>query len=109
MIGGIVEATVVIRNDGTTTADEIVQWYIQDNIAKVSRPVKQLKGYEKVTLKAGESVTVTFSVEGDMLSYLQPKGSFDADPGMFTLFVGPNSRDVLAKSFELKTKMRCTT
>lgn len=109
VIGGIVEATVVIRNDGTTTADEIVQWYIQDNIAKVSRPVKQLKGYEKVTLKAGESVTVTFSVEGDMLSYLQPNGSFDADPGMFTLFVGPNSRDVLAKSFELKTKMRCTT
>lgn len=109
VIGGIVEATVVIRNDGTTTADEIVQWYIQDNIAKVSRPVKQLKGYEKVTIKAGESVTVTFSVEGDMLSYLQPNGSFDADPGMFTLFVGPNSRDVLAKSFELKTKMRCTT
>lgn len=107
--GGIVEATVVIRNDGTTTADEIVQWYIQDNIAKVSRPVKQLKGYEKVTLKAGESVTVTFTVEGDMLRYLQPNGSFDADPGTFTLFVGPNSRDVLAKSFELKTKMRCTT
>lgn len=107
--GGIVEATVVIRNDGATTADEIVQWYIQDNIAKVSRPVKQLKGYEKVTLKAGESVTVTFTVEGDMLHYLQPNGSFDADPGTFTLFVGPNSRDVLAKSFELKTKTRCTT
>lgn len=107
--GGIVEATVVIRNDGATTADEIVQWYIQDNIAKVSRPVKQLKGYEKVTLKAGESVTVTFAVEGDMLHYLQPNGSFDADPGTFTLFVGPNSRDVLAKSFELKTKTRCTT
>lgn len=109
MTGGIVEATVVIRNDGATTADEIVQWYIQDNIAKVSRPVKQLKGYEKVTLKAGESVTVTFTVEGDMLHYLQPNGSFDADPGTFTLFVGPNSRDVLAKSFELKTKTRCTT
>lgn len=107
--GGIVEATVVIRNDGATTADEIVQWYIQDNIAKVSRPVKQLKGYEKVTLKAGESVTVTFTVEGDMLRYLQPNGSFDADPGTFTLFVGPNSRDVLAKTFELKTKTRCTT
>lgn len=109
MTGGIVEATVVIRNDGATTADEIVQWYIQDNIAKVSRPVKQLKAYEKVTLKAGESVTVTFTVEGDMLHYLQPNGSFDADPGTFTLFVGPNSRDVLAKSFELKTKTRCTT
>lgn len=109
MTGGIVEATVVIRNDGATTADEIVQWYIQDNIAKVSRPVKQLKGYEKVTLKAGESVTVTFTVEGDMLHYLQPNGSFDADSGTFTLFVGPNSRDVLAKSFELKTKTRCTT
>lgn len=109
MTGGIVKATVVIRNDGATTADEIVQWYIQDNIAKVSRPVKQLKGYEKVTLKAGESVTVTFAVEGDMLHYLQPNGSFDADPGTFTLFVGPNSRDVLAKSFELKTKTRCTT
>ncbi|MGA9467250.1 MAG: glycoside hydrolase family 3 N-terminal domain-containing protein, partial [Exiguobacterium marinum] len=107
--GGIVEATVVIRNDGATTAEEIVQWYIQDNIAKVSRPVKQLKGYEKVTLKAGESVTVTFTVEGDMLRYLQPNGSFDADQGTFTLFVGPNSRDVLAKSFELKTKTRCTT
>ena len=107
--GGIVEATVVIRNDGATTAEEIIQWYIQDNIAKVSRPVKQLKGYEKVTLKAGESVTVTFTVEGDMLHYLQPNGSFDADPGTFTLFVGPNSRDVLAKSFELKTKTRCTT
>ncbi|WP_251129566.1 MULTISPECIES: glycoside hydrolase family 3 N-terminal domain-containing protein [unclassified Exiguobacterium] len=107
--GGIVEATVVIRNDGATTAEEIIQWYIQDNIAKVSRPVKQLKGYEKVTLKAGESVTVTFTVEGDMLRYLQPNGSFDADQGTFTLFVGPNSRDVLAKSFELKTKTRCTT
>ncbi|WP_026824417.1 glycoside hydrolase family 3 N-terminal domain-containing protein [Exiguobacterium marinum] len=107
--GGIVEATVVIRNDGATTAEEIVQWYIQDNIAKVSRPVKQLKGYEKVTLKAGESVTVTFTVEGNMLRYLQPNGSFDADQGTFTLFVGPNSRDVLAKSFELKTKTRCTT
>ncbi|TCI61786.1 glycoside hydrolase family 3 N-terminal domain-containing protein [Exiguobacterium sp. SH3S1] len=106
---GIVEATVVIRNDGTTTADEIVQWYIQDKVAKVSRPVKQLKGYDKVTLEAGESVTVTFTVEADMLRYLQPNGTFDADPGTFTLFVGPNSRDVLAKSFELKTKTRCTT
>ncbi|TCI43066.1 MULTISPECIES: glycoside hydrolase family 3 N-terminal domain-containing protein [unclassified Exiguobacterium] len=106
---GIVEATVVIRNDGATTADEIVQWYIQDKVAKVSRPVKQLKGYDKVTLEAGESVTVTFTVEADMLRYLQPNGTFDADPGTFTLFVGPNSRDVLAKSFELKTKTRCTT
>lgn len=106
---GIVEATVVIRNDGATRADEIVQWYIQDKVAKVSRPVKQLKGYEKVTLEAGASVTVTFTVKEDMLRYLQPNGTFDSDPGSFTLYVGPNSRDVLAQSFELKTKTRCTT
>lgn len=106
---GVVEATVVIRNDGMTTADEIVQWYIQDKVAKVSRPMKQLKGYDKVTLESGQAVTVTFTVEEDMLRYLQPNGTFASDPGAFTLFVGPNSRDVLAQSFELKTKTRCTT
>lgn len=81
--------------------DEIIQWYIQDQVAKVSRPVKQLKGFNRVTIAPGTSIEVELTISLDMLAYLHPDGSHSADDGYFTLFVGPSSTEGLSAEFAL--------
>lgn len=87
-------ASVTVKNTGTRDADEIVQLYIRDIFASVSRPVKELKGFRRIHLKAGEEQTVTFPITRDLLTYYDANGNQVFEPGDFEVMIGPNSRDV---------------
>ena len=82
--------------------DEVVQLYIRDLVGSVVRPVKELKGFQKINLKAGESKTVSFVIRPDDLKFYNNDVKFIAEPGDFKLFIGTNSRDVKEASFTLQ-------
>lgn len=92
--GGTVTATVTVKNTGNKDADEIVQCYIHDIFASVARPVKELKGFKRIHLKAGESQDVSFVIGTEQLSYYDNEGNVVIEPGEFDIMTGPNSRDV---------------
>ena len=91
---GTVEAKVTVTNTGSRDADEVVQLYIRDLQASISRPVKELKGFQRIHLKAGESREVTFTVTRRELSFYDAEGREIIEPGEFHIMTGPNSRDV---------------
>jgi beta-glucosidase len=98
---GSIEADITVTNNSTVDGEEVVQLYIQDVTADVSRPVKELKGFQKIALKGNESKKVTFKITKDMLTYWNQDLKFKADPGQFKVFIGGNSRDTKESSFEL--------
>lgn len=95
--------TVKVRNAGNREGKETVQLYIGDDKASVMRPAKELKGFSKVSLKAGEEKTVTFSItETDLQYYDETLHQWKSEPGVFKAYVGSSSRDIKAKlSFRL--------
>ncbi len=82
---------VEVTNTGAVDGYEVVQLYIRDRFATVSRPVKELKGFKKVLIKAGETVTVSFDIGEDMLRYYNINMDYVSDPGEFHVFVGKDS------------------
>ena len=99
---GSVTATVSVTNTGNRDADEIVQLYIRDLQASVSRPVKELKGFRRIHLKAGESQTVSFTIDRSLLSFYDAEGREVLEPGEFHVMAGPNSSEVSKASLWLK-------
>ncbi len=99
---GLLTATVRVTNTGRYDGAEVVQWYIRDKFASCVRPIKELKGFERIFLKAGEMRTVQFTVTEEMLKFYIASGEFKAEAGEFTLFVGGDSRDTLCVDFQLK-------
>ena len=93
-LNGSVEATVTVTNTGSRDADEVVQLYIRDPQCSVSRPVKELKGFRRIHLKAGESQDVTFTVSREQLAYLDAEGHELMEPGLFHVMIGPDSKRV---------------
>lgn len=95
--------TVEIENDGEFNADEIVQLYIHDKAASVTRPVKELKAFKRIFLKAGESREVSFELDEDDLSFWNIDMKYTAEPGLFEIMVGGSSADEDLKkaTFEL--------
>ena len=100
--GESVGVTVTVANTGKYDGEEVVQLYIRDIAASVVRPVKELKGFQKVMLKAGESKTLHFTLAGKDLSFYNAEGNLLLEPGQFKVFVGGSSQDVSEASFELK-------
>lgn len=94
--------SVELSNKGKYEGEEVVQLYIQDVTASIVRPVKELKGFKKLKLKAGEKITVEFTIHPEDLSFFDADGKTLLEKGKFNVFVGGNSRDVLKASFELK-------
>ena len=94
--GGSVEAVLTVGNTGNCEADEVVQLYIRDLVADVSRPVKELKGFQRIHLKAGEQREVKFTITPDMLQYYDINGNIVQGNGEFDIMVGSNSRDVIS-------------
>ncbi len=92
--------TVTIRNSGRYDGAEVVQLYIQDLVGSVTRPVRELKGFRRVELRAGESCPVTFSVGQDDLRFVRRDMTWGTEPGTFRVLVGPNSRDLLSAPFD---------
>ena len=98
--GGSLTATVTVTNSGAKDGKEVVQLYLRDMVGTVTRPVKELKGFQKISLKAGESKTVSFKITEEDLKFYNSDLKFVAEPGDFKLFVGTNSRDVVESSFK---------
>lgn len=90
--GETIQASVNLKNVGTCKGTETVQFYIRDVAASVVRPVKELKGFEKVTLEPGEERTVRFSIEEPMLRFHTENHQFVSEAGEFLVFVGTDSR-----------------
>lgn len=92
--GSKVTATATITNTGSRDGDEIVQFYIHDRFASIVRPVKELKGFQRIHLAKGKSKTVSFDIDASTLSYYDANGNTVLEPGDFDIMIGPNSRDV---------------
>ena len=101
-MGETVELSVTVTNTGKIAGAEVAQLYIRDLAADISRPVKELKGFQKFSLEPGESRTLRFQLKEKDLAYWNDAGRFKADPGRFKVFVGGNSLDVQEAAFELK-------
>lgn len=87
-------ASVSVSNTGKYAGEEVVQLYIQDPVASISRPVKELKGFKKVMLKPGEKQDVTFDISSDDLKFYNSELKYGWEPGEFIVYIGTNSRDV---------------
>ena len=99
---GELMASVTVTNKSKVDGAEIVQLYIRDVVGSVTRPVKELKGFEKVFIKAGESKTVDFKITPEMLKFYDYDLNFVFEPGDFDVMIGGNSRDVKNARFTLK-------
>jgi len=88
---GSIKATVTVTNTGNRDGDEIVQLYIHDKVASISRPVRELKGFKKIHLKAGESKEVNFDITPDLLKFYDVNLKEVLEPGQFDLMIGTSS------------------
>ncbi|MCX2572971.1 beta-glucosidase BglX [Pedobacter sandarakinus] len=100
--GKSITASVTLSNTGKYDGKEVVQLYIRDLVGSITRPVKELKGFQKVSLKAGESKTVTFNISENDLKFYNSDLKHVAEPGDFEVFIGTNSQDVKTAAFSLK-------
>ncbi|WP_211657583.1 beta-glucosidase BglX [Parapedobacter composti] len=98
---GSLQVRVTVKNTGKYAGEEVVQLYIRDLVGSVTRPVKELKGFRKIRLEPGESQQVVFDITAEDLKFYDAELNYVAEPGEFSVFVGPNSRDVQEKKFIL--------
>lgn len=103
-VRGRVDVTVELKNAGSVDGYEIVQLYVRDDVSSVVTPVKQLKGFQKVFAKAGETVMVTIPLEISELYVVQESGAEVVEPGTFTIMVGSDSRDEALLNAKLVVK-----
>ncbi len=96
-----VTASVKVTNTGQRPGEEVVQWYIRDLVGSTTRPEKELKGFEKITLAPGESKTVFFRFTSKDLAFNTAENGFAAEPGKFRVMVGPNSADLQQQEIRL--------
>jgi beta-glucosidase len=97
-----IKVTVTVKNTGKMDGEEVAQLYIHDKIASVVRPVKELKGFSKFNLKAGETKTVEFVLTAAELGFYNNEGVFIVEPGEFDIMVGGNSAEGISGAFTLK-------
>jgi len=97
-----VKATVTVSNNGNYDGEETVQLYTQDLVGSVVRPVKELKGFQKIYLKKGESKQVRFTIDVNKLRFYNGELKYIYEPGDFKLFIGGNSQNVKEASFQLQ-------
>ncbi|HEV7473418.1 MAG TPA: glycoside hydrolase family 3 N-terminal domain-containing protein [Pyrinomonadaceae bacterium] len=98
---GKLTVSVDVENTGKRAGDEVVQLYIHDVAASVSRPVKELKGFQRVTLQPGEKKRVEFTLGPEQLGFYDRTMKFAVEPGEFEVMVGPNSEDLIKVKFEV--------
>ena len=99
---GSIKATIQLTNTGKVDGAEVVQLYIEDKVRSITPPSKELKGFQKVSLKAGETKQIEFTITNDMLKFWNAALQYGSEPGEFGVHVGGNSRDVKSASFVLK-------
>lgn len=100
-MNGSLTAAVEVTNTGTWPGSEVVQLYIRDVVGSSTRPVKELKGFQKIFLEPGEMKIVRFKIAPEMLRYYNYDLQLVAEPGDFEVMIGTNSRDVKTAKFTL--------
>ncbi|WP_044001855.1 beta-glucosidase BglX [Hymenobacter swuensis] len=100
-MNGTLEVKVTVKNTGNYDGEEVVQLYTRDMVGSISRPVQELKGFQKIMLKKGESRIVSFRLTPEDLKFYNTDLKFAAEPGDFQVMVGGNSRDVQMAAFKL--------
>jgi len=98
---GEITASVTVTNSGKFAGKEVVQLYIRDIVGSITRPVKELKGFEKIDLKPGESKTVNFKITPELLKFYNYDLQYVFEPGDFDVMIGGNSRDLKKAKFSL--------
>ncbi|MBN2773952.1 MAG: beta-glucosidase BglX, partial [Prolixibacteraceae bacterium] len=98
---GELKVSATVTNSGKVAGEEVVQLYVRDLVGSISRPVKELKGFEKIMLNPGESKEVTFIITAKDLEFYSINNKWEAEPGDFKLWVGPNSNEGLEADFTL--------
>ncbi len=98
---GVLTASVNVTNTGAFPGGEVVQLYIRDLVGSTTRPVKELKGFERIYLQPGQTRTVTFKIAPEMLKFYNYDLQYVVEPGDFSIMIGPNSRDVQTASVRL--------
>ena len=101
-LGGVVKISVKVTNKGKYDGDDVAQLYVRDVVAETTRPMRELKGFERFSLKAGESKIVEFEIPTSDLAYCHSDHSFKADKGEFKVWVGADSTATLEGGFAIK-------
>ncbi len=96
-----IEASVRLQNTSDRAGYEVVQLYIQDVVGSVTRPVKELKGFQRVYLEAGQTKQVTFTITEEALKFYRADASYGSEPGAFRVFIGPHAATTDYLTFEL--------
>lgn len=100
----LITITVDVKNTGNRDGEEVVQLYIRDMVGSIIRPVLELKGFEKVFIKKGETKTVTFTIDTKTLEFFTGNNKWETEPGDFRLFVGGSSISTLSSDFKYVLK-----
>ena len=101
---GLITASVDVSNTGLLPGGEVVQLYIRDLVGSTTRPVKELKGFERIYLQPGQTRTVTFKIAPEMLKFYDYDLQYVIEPGDFQVMIGSNSRDVKTAAFTVTSK-----
>ena len=100
----LITITIDVKNTGNYDGEEVVQFYIRDLVGSIIRPVLELKGFEKVFIKKGETKTVTFTVDTKTLEFFTGNNKWETEPGDFRVFVGGSSISTLSANFKYVLK-----
>ncbi|MDA9706687.1 fibronectin type III-like domain-contianing protein, partial [Bacteroidota bacterium] len=96
-----INASVTVSNTGRFKGEEVVQLYLRDIVGSIARPMKELKGFEKIELEPGESKTVNFEIDNSLLEFYSYNNIWESEPGKFHLFIGTDSNVSDYKEFYL--------
>jgi len=98
-INGEIKVSVEVMNVGSMDGEEVVQLYIRDLVGSLTRPIKELKGFEKTMIKAGETKTINFTINSEMLQFYTINKTWEVEPGDFNIWIGGDSKASLKSSF----------
>jgi beta-glucosidase len=99
---GAVHVTVKVTNTGERVGDDVVQLYLHDPVARISQPVRRLRGFQRVTLQPKQTRTVGFTIDRSDVGFYDNRGKFVVEPGVIDLFAGDDSTAQLTKSFTVR-------
>jgi len=101
---GSTAVSVAVTNTGDRAGDEVVQLYVRDVVSSVTRPVRELKGFQRITLEPGETRTVTFQLGADQLAFFDRSMRYGVEPGEFEILLGPSSVELQAATLTVASE-----
>jgi hypothetical protein len=106
-VDGSIDISCTVKNSGSRSGDEVVQLYIQDVVGSITRPVLELKGFQRISLDSGETKRIVFTLPADLLSFTGPDYIRIVEPGLFRVKIGASSKDIrLEGEFTLTGSVR---